>query len=183
MKISTPGLRPSTPLTTETEKDYMKRVRGVTTLWPWHPFPRPAQRHTQRVPPGSQFLLWNKREPGWRHPASPAWWDTFWETHLSFYFTKITEESAELEHWVQIDMKKGDGTLGNQQSVLGRLFLLALSPKQRSKPISTPMCRAESLAPSGQGVQLAVLLDLAPQPIGHRSSWACPTTHPGKEPS
>lgn len=39
---------------------------------------------------------------------------------LESHFTKITEESVELEHWVQINMEKGDGTSSHQQSVLGR---------------------------------------------------------------
>lgn len=46
-------------------------------------------------------------------------------------------------------------------------FLFIAAPEQRCEPAALPICRAQLVATSGQGTQLAGLPDLGPQPTGH----------------
>ena len=63
---------------------------------------------------------------------------------------------------------------GLQQPVL-RIWQTAylLAAKQRSQPAALPICKAESVTPSGQRAQLAVLPDLGYQLSIECVPWAC----------
>ena len=122
----------------------------------------------QCTPPaqGLQFLQLEKRAQG-KHPASPVLRDASQKAHSGFASRRSPEKPVGFSPWgSDIDREGGQGL---QQPALKSWLntsLLVVMPEQKSQPVTLPICRAKSVAPSGQFVQLAVLPDLIP------SQWA-----------
>lgn len=61
-----------------TEKDCIRSVRGMATLWLHHASSRLTQHCTNNAPLGLQFLQWEKRAQS-RHPVHPELQDASWQ--------------------------------------------------------------------------------------------------------
>lgn len=128
--------------------------------------PPPDLRSALPPAQGLQFLQLEKRAQG-EHPASPVLRDASWKAHSGFASRGSLEKPVGFSSWgSEIDREGGQGL---QQPALKswlNTFLLIVMPEQKCQPVALPICRAKSVAPSGQFVQLAVLPDLIP------SQWA-----------
>lgn len=153
------------PCTTETEMDYIRRVRGAATCWLHCLSLRPAQ-HWPRGLPWASGSSSGKGRPGWTSssPSSP--------THivggllgvpLQSCLMGIKGQSAELDHW-ESDCDRGGGR-GLQQPAFGSWqteFIFALpsnSPNQQ--PFSSVEPRWwHSLTKELRGVHICLIWDL-----------------------
>lgn len=85
------------------------------------PFPQASTASHPESPSRTTVSLVKQKRARVETSSFPSMMGHYLGDPLDSHFTNITEESVELEHWVQIDMEKGAGSLSNQQSILGRL--------------------------------------------------------------
>ena len=107
----------STPCTTETKTDHIRRVRGATPRWPHCPCPRLVKHHMERSPLSLWFLQRQKRAQA-GHPASPLLWLTSWESHSCLASGGSQGNLWSLTTGNQIVMEKGGGLVGTRIWIL-----------------------------------------------------------------
>lgn len=110
--------------------------------------------------------------------------DVSWEVHSGLASWGSLGESAGLDHWgFDRDREKRGMADSNLCSDLGSLHYRLQQYLSRDLSQALPICRAEPVAPSGQGAQLAVLPDMGPKPTGftdYRNCFMAPLTQGSK---
>lgn len=101
------------------------------------------------------------------HPAFPALQDASQEAYSGLTSWGPLRESEEFDHGGSARDGDRDRFTATTFRAGWIKFLLVAVPKQRYQHVVLPICRAEPLAPSGQGAWLSVLPDLDPKPYQH----------------
>lgn len=79
------------------EKALLQRVRRTVSLYPYHPFPKPAQYSTEREPAACDFSC--RRKKGWSdHSPSPAFGSNSWQASFCCTSPRTLREEAWLDH-------------------------------------------------------------------------------------
>lgn len=144
------------------------------------PLPQASTAPSKWAPQGLWLLQQKERAQG--DIQLPQCYRTLSRRPLRSHLMKINGESTRLTHWGSD--RDEEGRWGLEQPGLRSwqiAFLLAAAPKQIFQSVALPICRAELMAPSGQGYWLAVLPDLGPHPTGCTGRGAHSMTHLGKE--
>lgn len=131
------------------------------------------------LPPGWHSVPWptvapkEKKKTQGGHPAFSALQDASQEAYSGLTSWGSLRESEELDH----GGSERDGDRGRFTATTFRAgwinFLLVAVPKQRYQHVVLPICRAEPLAPSGQGAWLSALPDLNEVHSMNLILWLC----------
>lgn len=109
---------------------YLRRTRGVTTLWPHYSSPSPTQHHTKRAPLSLQFLQWEKQDPS-GHPSAIELWDACPGGSLRSGLVGITRGIPRFNHWESNWDEEVGRAHSNQHSSFGGLpFCLPQNPNR-----------------------------------------------------